>query len=99
MKETKLPYDIRRELLDKSHDVTDERYGHDPWKRPIREHINKGVINLDKPAGPTSHEVVAWVKKIFGVEKAGHGGTLESHNAHDHALCGEVIPGSLVFSR
>jgi len=97
MKEAKLPYDIRRELLDKSHDATDKRYGYDPWKRPIDEHINKGVINLDKPAGPTSHEVVAWVKKIFGVEKAGHGGTLESHRAFNHVLCDEAIPRSLVF--
>jgi len=97
MKEAKLPYDIKRELLDKSHDVTDERYGCDPWKRPVGEHINKGVINLDKPAGPTSHEVVAWVKKIFGVEKAGHGGTLESHRASNHILCDKVIPRSLVF--
>jgi H/ACA ribonucleoprotein complex subunit 4 len=98
MKDAKLPYDIRRELLDKSHDVTDERCGCDPGKRPIGEHINKGVINLDKPAGPTSHEVVAWVKKIFGVDKAGHGGTLEPHKAFNYVLCDEVIPGSLVFS-
>jgi H/ACA ribonucleoprotein complex subunit 4 len=77
MKEPKLPYDVKRELLRKSRDQTDERYGCDPRKRPINEHLCKGVINLDKPAGPTSHEVVAWVKRITGMEKAGHGGTLE----------------------
>jgi len=36
-----------------------------------------GVIPLDKPPGPTSHEVVAWVKRMFGLSKAGHGGTLD----------------------
>jgi H/ACA ribonucleoprotein complex subunit 4 len=98
MKEAKLPYDTERELMDKSHDTTDERYGCDPSKRPVGEHLDKGVINLDKPAGPTSHEVVAWVKRIFGVEKAGHGGTLESHSVTYYALCDEAIRGSLVFS-
>ncbi|MEM1864334.1 MAG: hypothetical protein QXN10_05490 [Desulfurococcaceae archaeon] len=34
-------------------------------------------MNLDKPPGPTSHEVVAWIKRMFNVSKAGHGGTLE----------------------
>jgi H/ACA ribonucleoprotein complex subunit 4 len=32
---------------------------------------------LDKPPGPTSHEVVAWVKRIIGISKAGHSGTLD----------------------
>jgi tRNA U55 pseudouridine synthase TruB len=28
-----------------------------------QEYIKYGTINLDKPAGPTSHEVAAWVKR------------------------------------
>jgi len=40
-------------------------------KRPIVEHLKYGVINLDKPANPSSHEIVAWVKKIMKVEKTG----------------------------
>lgn len=36
-----------------------------------------GVINLDKPANPSSHEVVAWIRKILKVEKTGHSGTLD----------------------
>ncbi|MFC2174952.1 RNA-guided pseudouridylation complex pseudouridine synthase subunit Cbf5 [archaeon] len=35
-----------------------------------------GFLILDKPAGPSSHEVTAWVKKLYG-EKAGHSGTLD----------------------
>ena len=32
---------------------------------------------LDKPPGPTSHEAVAWAKRLLGVERAGHSGTLD----------------------
>ena len=47
-----------------------------PYKRPIEEYLKKGFILLDKPRGPSSHEVVAWIKRLTGL-KAGHGGTLE----------------------
>jgi len=46
-------------------------------KRPLVEYLKYGVINLDKPSNPSSHEVVAWVKKILKVEKTGHSGTLD----------------------
>ena len=36
-----------------------------------------GVIIIDKPAGKTSHDVVAIVKKALGAKKAGHTGTLD----------------------
>ncbi|CAL6311936.1 unnamed protein product [Bathycoccus prasinos] len=51
--------------------------GYSPLKRPISEYIRYGVINLDKPANPSSHEVVAWLKRILRVEKTGHSGTLD----------------------
>lgn len=58
-------------------DVTDDKYGHYPHKRPIEDLLQYGLVLVDKPAGPTSHEVVAWVKRILGIEKAGHSGTLD----------------------
>ena len=61
----------------RDNEETDPRYGVLPYKRVIEEHIRNGVINLDKPPGPTSHEVVAWIKKMLGLSRAGHGGTLE----------------------
>lgn len=73
----KLPSDVTREALVRAQDVTDPRYGCKPDARPIHEHIRLGVVNLDKPLGPTSHEIVAWVKRLLGVRKAGHGGTLD----------------------
>ena len=36
-----------------------------------------GVINLDKPSNPSSHEVVAWLRRILRVDKTGHSGTLD----------------------
>jgi len=45
--------------------------------RPIDELLRNGVINLDKPQGPSSHQVSTWVRNIFGLDKAGHGGTLD----------------------
>jgi H/ACA ribonucleoprotein complex subunit 4 len=51
--------------------------GYSPLKRPLSEYIRYGIINLDKPANPSSHEVVAWLKRILRVEKTGHSGTLD----------------------
>jgi len=56
---------------------TDDRYGFYPDKRPIEVLIKNAIINLDKPPGPTSHEVAYWIKKMFNLNKVGHGGTLE----------------------
>jgi len=77
LSERKLPSDVKREILIKNEAETNPDYGRPPTNRPIKEHIRKGIINLDKPAGPTSHEVVSWVKKILNLRKAGHGGTLD----------------------
>ena len=55
----------------------DENYGYYPFKRPIENLLNYGLILLDKPPGHTSHEIVSYVKKILGLEKAGHSGTLD----------------------
>nr|CAG4647962.1 EOG090X07JL [Moina brachiata] len=51
--------------------------GCSPLKRNMKEYIHGGFINLDKPSNPSSHEVVAWVKKILRCEKTGHSGTLD----------------------
>ena len=58
-------------------DITSDKYGHYPDKRPIPALLDYGLILIDKPDGPTSHEVVAWVKRILNIEKAGHSGTLD----------------------
>ncbi|HUV25184.1 MAG TPA: RNA-guided pseudouridylation complex pseudouridine synthase subunit Cbf5 [Methanomassiliicoccales archaeon] len=53
------------------------RWGKEPSKRSLEELLQASVINLDKPQGPTSHQVSAWVRNIFDINKVGHGGTLD----------------------
>lgn len=36
-----------------------------------------GLLLIDKPAGMTSHDVVDWVRRRFGMRRVGHGGTLD----------------------
>lgn len=36
-----------------------------------------GVVNLDKPVGPTSHDMVALVRRLSGERRVGHAGTLD----------------------
>jgi len=45
---------------------------------PVDARIAEGAFLLvDKPRGPSSHQVTAWVRDLLGVERAGHAGTLD----------------------
>ncbi len=76
-KSKSLPSEMVRSTIVKKKAKTDPRYGCTPENRSLKMHLAAGAMNLDKPSGPTSHEVVAWIKKILHVEKAGHSGTLD----------------------
>ena len=74
----KLPFEIEtREILVKREGVTDTSFGSRPEERPVEQLIQYGVINLNKPSGPSSHQVSDYVQRILGITKAGHSGTLE----------------------
>src|SRR3989344_5790037 len=76
--ECKLPFEkIKRKILVKKEAETDEKYGKKPEERSVEELINYGAINLNKCSGPTSHQVSDYVQKILGIDKAGHGGSLD----------------------
>jgi len=75
------PWTAERNLLTRSEEETDQSFGHNPEERPYPDLVRFGVINLDKPPGPSSHEVAAWVRSIMQVKQAGHGGTLEASEA------------------
>jgi len=76
--EEKLPFEkIEREIITKRESETDKRYGKKPDERTIKELFDYGVININKPDGPTSHQVSDYVQKILGIAKAGHSGTLD----------------------
>ena len=73
-----LPFEkVKREMFIKKNSETNWDYGQDPNKRNVEELINYGVINLNKPSGPTSHQVSDYVQRILNISKAGHSGTLD----------------------
>jgi tRNA pseudouridine55 synthase len=37
----------------------------------------EGILNLDKPRGPTSHDIVNRVRALTGIRRVGHAGTLD----------------------
>lgn len=74
----KLPFEnIKREILIKKQTETNPNYGCEPEKRAVETLINYGIVNIDKPKGPTSHQVSDYVKRVLGLDKAGHSGTLD----------------------
>ncbi len=83
----KLPFEeIEREIVIR--DDAESENGCDPYARKVEDLISNGVIVLNKPQGPTSHQTSDYVKKILKLEKAGHSGTLDPN------VCG-VLPVAL----
>ena len=73
----KPPWETSRTVQVRAEEEADPSLGSLPEERPIQDHIKYGMIVIDKPPGPTSHEVVAWIKKLLELDRAGHGGTLD----------------------
>ncbi|GFT96384.1 hypothetical protein NPIL_66541 [Nephila pilipes] len=61
--------------------------GTSPLKRSLEDHLMSGFINLDKPVNPSSHEVVAWIKRILELPKTGHSGTLDPKVSGSLIVC------------
>ena len=53
-----------------------ERFGH-RYVAPRREVPVSAILNVDKPPGMTSHDVVNVVRRVAGQRKVGHAGTLD----------------------
>ena len=68
---------LKRTVLVRKEAETSPKYGCDPNKRPIATLVQYGVINIDKPQGPTSHQVSSYVQNILKLSKSGHSGTLD----------------------
>ena len=74
----KLPFEkIERKILVRKDAETNSDLGCAPEKRKTEEIINYGIVNIDKPKGPTSHQVADYVQKILSISKSGHSGTLD----------------------
>ncbi|MDS0283689.1 RNA-guided pseudouridylation complex pseudouridine synthase subunit Cbf5 [Haloarcula onubensis] len=48
-----------------------------PDERDVDALLEFGVVNLDKPPGPSAHQVAAWVRDATGQDRVAHGGTLD----------------------
>ena len=78
MENNLLPFEkIKRNILIKKEAKTDSKVGCKPEERKTEEIIDYGVVNIDKPKGPTSHQVSEYAQRILGIKKAGHSGTLD----------------------
>ena len=64
-------------LIARSNEASLTSNGRYPGSRTMEELMHNGLILLDKPQGPTSHQVDNWVKALTGVGKCSHGGTLD----------------------
>ncbi|MFH1510664.1 MAG: RNA-guided pseudouridylation complex pseudouridine synthase subunit Cbf5, partial [Candidatus Woesearchaeota archaeon] len=64
-------------ILVRKESETDDRFGSYPEKRSVEKLLDYGIVNINKPRGPSSHEVSAHVQKILGINKSGHSGTLD----------------------
>ena len=52
-------------------------HGINPEEMTIEQKLSSGFILLDKPPGPTSHQIASWVRDLLGLDRLGHGGTLD----------------------
>ena len=64
-------------MLIKSKRAVDSGTGKRPEERSVEELLKDGVVVIDKPSGPTSHQVTSWAGDILGASKSAHGGTLD----------------------
>ncbi|MBI2085596.1 MAG: RNA-guided pseudouridylation complex pseudouridine synthase subunit Cbf5 [Candidatus Aenigmarchaeota archaeon] len=64
-------------MITKEDSVTNDKYGTRAEKRTIEQLMEYGVINLNKPQGPTSHQTVAWIRDMLKLKKVSHTGTID----------------------
>ncbi|MFB6147901.1 MAG: RNA-guided pseudouridylation complex pseudouridine synthase subunit Cbf5, partial [Candidatus Nanohaloarchaea archaeon] len=54
-----------------------EEHGTKPENRETEKLLERGILLVDKPFGPTSNQVSGWLKEELDLKKAGHFGTLD----------------------
>ncbi|HIJ00147.1 MAG TPA: RNA-guided pseudouridylation complex pseudouridine synthase subunit Cbf5 [Candidatus Methanomethylophilaceae archaeon] len=74
-------------MITKAEDPVPNRWGKKPSDRSLAELLRNGVIVLDKPVGPTSHQVTSWARDILHVKQISHGGTLDPNVSGVLPLC------------
>jgi H/ACA ribonucleoprotein complex subunit 4 len=74
-------------MLIKDPKTIPDRWGKRPSDRSVGELLGAGVIALDKPSGPTSHQVTAWARDVIHADKISHGGTLDPYVSGILPIC------------
>jgi H/ACA ribonucleoprotein complex subunit 4 len=80
MKENKFPWMHEKKILIKKPSEL-EAFKPDESKSPTGREtkilLDYGIVNIDKPSGPSSHQISAYAKQILNADKTGHSGTLD----------------------
>ena len=74
-------------MLVKDPKALPDKWGKRPSDRSVGELLEAGVIALDKPRGPTSHQVTSWARDALHVDKIGHGSTLDPYVSGILPIC------------
>ena len=67
----------RKIVVKSSAFTTNPSFGCEPSARSMEKLLEYGIVIVNKPKGPTSHQVSAYVQRILQIEKSGHSGTLD----------------------
>jgi H/ACA ribonucleoprotein complex subunit 4 len=70
-------WEIKRTIYTRAEEQHNTSLGLPPEARNLQQMLKRGVVIVDKVPGPTSHEVVAWIRKLMELDHVGHGGTLD----------------------
>ena len=70
-------WETKRTAYTRAEEDFEKGLGLPPEERNLQQMLKRGVVIVDKVPGPTSHEVVAWVRKLMELDHVGHGGTLD----------------------
>ena len=72
-----MDFPLIMQILIRKEAETNYDFGCKPEERKTEEIVNYGIVNIDKPKGPTSHQVSDYVQRILSINKSGHSGTLD----------------------
>ena len=78
-------WEIKRTIYTRAEEDFSTSLGLPPEERNLQQMLKRGVVVVDKVPGPTSHEVVAWVKKLMELDHVGHGGPTLLASSHGRA--------------
>ncbi len=68
---------MKREIIVRADEKTNPAYGKPVGDQTMQELLDSGFVVINKPRGPTSHQISEYTKNIVGVETSGHSGTLD----------------------